>query len=1174
MQETVSSFHTWLHLSDIHMGCRGEEIRRQVDAEFKPHLQKMVQQLGVPDMILLTGDLAFSGKEEEYQRLDLFLADLMQWIHEIQPGTLQPIVVPVPGNHDLTRPAQARHFRFLDDFGNNPHSQDLCDLRDELWGTPPNISSLEPFFKNYQKWLCDSIAPKWRERGLKFQLSHFPGDFRLEVATNGQSPLHIIGLNSAWMQYAEHVGKNSLEIYSQQLQTVWDGISGHRNLLLLHHPPAWFSTESLKRFQSDIYPPERFLMCLHGHMHEGRSETVAIAGNQPRYFFQAPSLLGLEHYGTSQEIRSIGYVWGRLTQDDHIHVWPMTRIRRGSGHCEFDWDQAFPTDLIEGIRIRPCEDTKAIKKSVPVVDLKPWLRSLHERCKYIKISGIGSGVGRGKRANTYCIEELYTFLKSHDVVERRERGKGGQDLEAMVFAGARHNDGVSLADLLPKYSRLFIEGQPGSGKTTFLRLAAAMLAKDLLGEKCPQGGTWRKRYLGMDDRRDAPIPLLLRLSELAVLLSDTKPPEKDDDRFRLLDLLQTTADAGQDAAWRTYWSWLLDEGRAILLLDGLDEVADGTIRERVFTIFQSAAIHWKKSTIIVSSRPIATEQLEAMGFQRSVIEPFAAAQMREFINRWSAALHDHAIGEQPTGEAGRHVEILEKAILDKPAIRKLASNPVMLTCLCVVHWNEGQLPEGRARVYRAVLRWLLNSREEVRTKAGYTNTFTLAAFSSIALTMMGDKKGDKKADIDLEDAANAILPLHDRHFPKITRDRSKFAREWVRLECVYSGILEEMDNNRLRFWHLTFQEYLAAQQLAWMSDDKTNGWWSIVANRLENAQWRETMDLFPSVLFDEGGERRVDELLSRVLEKYPGHDLAQDARKAGILGRILDPLKVYQYQPRPEIQRQYQQVLDRAMAIFTPEGAAKVSIMDRLLVAEALGQGGDPRLAEDRWRENLIKVPGTDIALGKYLVTVQEYQRFVDDGGYDNPDFWQEKHAWAFRKDEGWQEPNGWINQLDHPNWPVTGVSWYEALAYCRWLQTQKNVEFFLPEDEDWQAAATPAQGKYPWGNAKPTPELANYDKSKIGHATPVGLYPAGNGRYGHYDLAGNVWEWCATPITGSDVSDEDIQKYGPPQVARGGGNEGPEAHLRATVRARIFAGSRFVSLGFRVAAPASTVDP
>ncbi|HIJ86045.1 MAG TPA: hypothetical protein HPQ00_17835, partial [Magnetococcales bacterium] len=377
-----------------------------------------------------------------------------------------------------------------------------------------------------------------------------------------------------------------------------------------------------------------------------------------------------------------------------------------------------------------------------------------------------------------------------------------------------------------------------------------------------------------------------------------------------------------DPAWSSHWQSSLEAGEVLLLLDGLDEVSDAGVRERVFAIFRDAESHWPNCTMVVTSRPFAAEKLESMGFHRVVIDPFGAAETREFINRWSAALYNHPIEVEPFGEAGEKAGAMKKAILDRPAIRKLAANPVMLTCLCVVHWNRGQLPEGRSLVYKVVISWLLNSHEEIRKSHGYNNRFALEAFSAIAFAMMGGRKGNKRATFDLQETCEIVRPLVTRYFSDVGFSQvCDFISEWLRFEALHSNILLEKNKDQFGFWHLTFQEYLAAQELAWMRDDRDSGWWPVVADRLEDAQWRETIDLFPGVLLDGGGSNKVDDLLSRVQKKYSGRKLADAARMAGVMGRILEPIKVYQYRPQAEIQKRYQRVLDRAMDIFTLEGA-------------------------------------------------------------------------------------------------------------------------------------------------------------------------------------------------------------------------------------------------------------
>ncbi|MEM7586209.1 MAG: SUMF1/EgtB/PvdO family nonheme iron enzyme, partial [Acidobacteriota bacterium] len=610
------------------------------------------------------------------------------------------------------------------------------------------------------------------------------------------------------------------------------------------------------------------------------------------------------------------------------------------------------------------------------------------------------------------------------------------------------------------------------------------------------------------------------------------------------------------------------EGRTILLLDGLDEAADDALRRRIFEIFRDACRRWQ-GPVVVTSRPIATGPLLELGFHRATIEPFGDAEIRAFVSHWVAALH--ATGSERRGRGGeRYSEALSEAIVSRSRVRRLAGNPVMLTCLCVVHWNEGKLPEGLSRVYRAVLRWLIAARSPARHEQGITDLFAWRAFARLALAMM-TTEGGKRSTFDLEQAAEAVALLWQREAPELDAEgRLMAARRWLTFECLGSGVVEEIGGRQLRFWHLTFQEYLAALQLAWRGDgdDPEQDAWPVVRDRLEDAQWRETVELLPGCLLDEGGFGRVDRLLERVLAlRGDNADLATEARVAGILGCLLRPAEVLQYKPAAEVSAAYEGALERSLAVFELEGAREVSVEQRIRVAEALGRAGDPRLAAGADESRLVEVPGLNgLRLGKYPVTVEEYQRFVEARGYEEPESW-DPEGWKLRGEKGWEAPDDWLEQLEHPSRPVVGVSWYEADAYCRWLGEQRGFEIRLPTEQEWELAATPVAGEYPWGEAEPDEERANFApefEPNVGVPTPVGVYPAGNGRYGHCDLAGNVWEWSADAMEGLGIED-------PVRVLRGGGWFYSAGPLRAAHRGWSHAADRDRDIGFRVlAAPSS----
>jgi formylglycine-generating enzyme required for sulfatase activity len=146
-------------------------------------------------------------------------------------------------------------------------------------------------------------------------------------------------------------------------------------------------------------------------------------------------------------------------------------------------------------------------------------------------------------------------------------------------------------------------------------------------------------------------------------------------------------------------------------------------------------------------------------------------------------------------------------------------------------------------------------------------------------------------------------------------------------------------------------------------------------------------------------------------------------------------------------------------------------------------------------------------------------------------------------------------------------VSWFEATAYCAWLSAQWGREVFLPTEALWQRAAGAEEGRtYPWGSEEPGPEQANFGGG-VGSPSPVGIYPASNGPFGHCDLAGNVWEWCLDTWPGDQLSEAWYWDSGGGRALRGGGWFGSVLRLQAAFRRRYPAWERSNDIGFRIAA-------
>lgn len=163
------------------------------------------------------------------------------------------------------------------------------------------------------------------------------------------------------------------------------------------------------------------------------------------------------------------------------------------------------------------------------------------------------------------------------------------------------------------------------------------------------------------------------------------------------------------------------------------------------------------------------------------------------------------------------------------------------------------------------------------------------------------------------------------------------------------------------------------------------------------------------------------------------------------------------------------------------------------------------------------------------------------------------------------------MEQLRNPARPIVYISWFEAEAFCVWAGCR------LATEAEWEGAARgPGQDyrKYPWGNAVPTPDLCNYDATKIGHPTPPGIFPAGNSAEEISDLAGNVWEWCMDwhsaayykeCFKNGACKDPVGHLKGDDRVVRGGSFLDDANRLRCSDRSYWVPGHRSRWLGFRV---------
>jgi len=226
---------------------------------------------------------------------------------------------------------------------------------------------------------------------------------------------------------------------------------------------------------------------------------------------------------------------------------------------------------------------------------------------------------------------------------------------------------------------------------------------------------------------------------------------------------------------------------------------------------------------------------------------------------------------------------------------------------------------------------------------------------------MQEHPAGRQVQVSREWAAHILAPRFRKIASEEQRER---AAQFLEEEELGSGIVVRRGSD-IRFWHLTFQEHLAARALAG-EDDAGRHKVLFLEQRAWNPDWREVVLLFAGLLHEKKVER-VDALVSAALDTLSGitlpdrlrswwkggPSLARQARCVSLLGAMLLDLEPLKYKPKDP---RYEETLRAVVGIFDPQLSAAVPLRARIEAAKALGQAGDqagdPRLR----RTNVAKV--------------------------------------------------------------------------------------------------------------------------------------------------------------------------------------------------------------------------
>ncbi|MDX3245411.1 NACHT domain-containing protein [Streptomyces sp. ME18-1-4] len=463
------------------------------------------------------------------------------------------------------------------------------------------------------------------------------------------------------------------------------------------------------------------------------------------------------------------------------------------------------------------------------------------------------------RANPPQVElsrELMSKLLKGNELSPDSELPPGLDLELLdsLMESYRRQPAEHVLDVLAREDsrRIVLLGDPGAGKSTL----AHYLALTLTGGPRPHGP-----LASLADR----IPLIVELRHYA------QPTWRQQTFAEFLAHLWTAEGLGLPLS---VLGRLLDEGRVLLVFDGLDEIFDPKFRAETARRIAGFAAHHEHCRVIVTSRVIGYQRqtLDGAGFAHYMIQDLDTLRIHEFARRW----YETACPGQPA-LTEQLLTRLKEAVAHSRSVRELAGNPLLLTILAIIGRRQ-TLPRDRHGVYQhavtvLVARWDRDAKHLTAPLSGPVaealdllgQTERLEMLRLLARRMQegsGGISGNYVPETDIEDVFRQYLQLCDVR-PDVAR---RAARAMVQQLRERNFILARYGGGAWGFVHRTFLEYLAAADIVHRYEHERE--WTpealvseVLVPRAEDTTWHEVILLLAGQLREHDTGTLVDSLI-------------------------------------------------------------------------------------------------------------------------------------------------------------------------------------------------------------------------------------------------------------------------------------------------------------------------
>lgn len=363
---------------------------------------------------------------------------------------------------------------------------------------------------------------------------------------------------------------------------------------------------------------------------------------------------------------------------------------------------------------------------------------------------------------------------------------------------------IKTSRMFEKSKNIWLSGDAGSGKTTFLQWIAVKSAEN------------DKDISGLRNT----MPILIRLRKY------------DCAKISLRDCI---SEVMKDSSYGIPEGWieeLIESGRFVFLIDGFDEVSE-TDRRHILDWLKEIDKN-EKCIKIYTARPQVKERPNSANLIEADILPMNRVRIKQFINYWHVAVLDEQLKIDKCDAQNIANGLFGKITLSD-SIMKLAATPLLCAMICALHYrNEMNLPTNKRELYEECCKMLIERRDKERgisqsvINLNYEQKKII--LSKLAYWMMKNNY----VEVERNDALKTIKRSLDG---MSLQDIARNENEVFNFLLERCGILREPEKGKIDFIHRTFQEYLTAFEISREED------WGVIQEKIGSIIWQETIGL-------------------------------------------------------------------------------------------------------------------------------------------------------------------------------------------------------------------------------------------------------------------------------------------------------------------------------------------